>query len=61
MQFQRVMELLKQEEVTGMLVFAGVIIPDEDVKKLQKLGIKAVFGPGSTIASILAFLSKNLR
>ena len=60
-QFRRVMELLKQEKVPGVLVFAGGIIPDEDVKKLRKLGIKAVFGPGSSIASILAFLSKHRK
>ena len=60
-QFRRVMELLKQEKVKRVLVFAGGIIPDEDVKKLRKLGIKAVFGPGSSIASNLAFLRKHLR
>ena len=60
-QFRRVMEVLKQEKVKGILVFAGGVIPDEDVKKLQKLGIKAVFGPGSSIASILAFLRKHLK
>jgi methylmalonyl-CoA mutase C-terminal domain/subunit len=60
-QFRRVMEVLKQEKVKGVLVFAGGIIPDEDVTKLQKLGIKAVFGPGSSIASILTFLRNNLK
>ena len=60
-QFRRVMKVLKQEKVKGVLVFAGGIIPDEDVKKLQKLGIKAVFGPGSSIASILTFLRQNLK
>ena len=44
-QFSRVMELLKKEKVAGKLVFAGGIIPDEDVKKLKKLGIREVFGP----------------
>jgi methylmalonyl-CoA mutase C-terminal domain/subunit len=60
-QFRRVMEVLLQEKVKGVLVFAGGIIPDEDVKRLRKLGIQAVFGPGSSIASILAFLRKNLK
>lgn len=60
-QFRRVMEVLKKENAKEILVFAGGIIPDEDVKKLQKLGIKAVFGPGSSIASILAFLRKRLK
>ncbi len=59
-QFKRVMELLKKEKVRGKLVFAGGIIPDDDVKKLKKLGIKEVFGPGSSIASIVEFLKNNL-
>jgi methylmalonyl-CoA mutase C-terminal domain/subunit len=60
-QFRRVLEVLKQQKVKGMLVFAGGIIPDEDVNKLQKLGVKAVFGPGSPVASIAAFLRKSLK
>ena len=58
-QFTRVMELLKKERVKGVLVFAGGIIPDDDAKKLKKLGIKEVFGPGSSIASIAEFLKQN--
>jgi methylmalonyl-CoA mutase, C-terminal domain len=60
LQFKRVMELLKMEKVKGKLVFAGGIIPDNDVKKLKKLGIQEVFGPGSSIASIVEFLKKNV-
>ena len=59
-QFKRVMELLKQEKLKGKLVFAGGVIPDDDVTKLKKLGIREVFGPGSTIASIVEFLKKNV-
>jgi methylmalonyl-CoA mutase C-terminal domain/subunit len=60
-QFSRVMKLLKKEKVKGVLVFAGGIIPDEDVKKLKKLGIKEVFGPGSSISSIAEFVTKSVR
>jgi methylmalonyl-CoA mutase C-terminal domain/subunit len=60
-QFARVMELLKKEKVKGVLVFAGGIIPDEDARKLKKLGIQEVFGPGSSIASIAEFLKKRVR
>ncbi|MGA2605122.1 MAG: cobalamin B12-binding domain-containing protein [Verrucomicrobiia bacterium] len=60
-QFTRVMELLKKENVKGVLVFAGGIIPDEDARKLKKLGIQEVFGPGSSIASIAEFLKKRVR
>jgi methylmalonyl-CoA mutase, C-terminal domain len=60
-QFSRVMKLLKREKIKGVLVFAGGIIPDEDVRKLKKLGIKEVFGPGSAIASIAEFVTKSVR
>lgn len=58
-QFKRVMELLKKEKFQP-LVFAGGIIPEADVKKLKKLGIREVFGPGSSIARIVEFLRRNL-
>jgi len=59
-QFSRVMELLKKSKF-NVLVFAGGIIPDEDVTKLKKLGIREVFGPGSSIAAIVGFLKKNVE
>ena len=59
-QFKRVLQLLKKEKVKGKLVFAGGIIPDGDAQKLKKLGIQAVFGPGSSIASIAEYLKKNV-
>ncbi len=59
-QFSRVMKLLKREKIKGVLVFAGGIIPDEDVRKLKKLGIKEVFGPGSSLASIAEFVKKSV-
>ena len=58
-QFRRVMELLKKDKIKGVLVFAGGIIPDNDVKKLKKLGIKEIFGPGSSITSIAEFIRKH--
>lgn len=60
-QFRRVMSLLKKEKIKGRLVFAGGIIPEDDIAKLKKLGIRKVFGPGSSIASIAEFVNKNVR
>lgn len=58
-QFQRVMQLLKREKFRP-LVFAGGIIPEQDIPKLKRLGIRQVFGPGSSLASIVEFLKKSL-
>lgn len=59
-QFKRVLQLLKKEKVKGKLIFAGGIIPDEDAKKLKKLGVRVIFGPGSSIASIAEYVKKNV-
>lgn len=51
--FPRVLTLLKEKKAGDIPVFAGGIIPDEDARRLKKLGIKAVFGPGTTLESIV--------
>lgn len=46
-----IQSLLKKEKVLKP-IFVGGIIPQDDGKQLVKSGIKAVFGPGATIAEI---------
>ncbi len=48
-----IQRLLKEKKVAKPL-FVGGIIPPEDVAKLKKQGVKAVFGPGSSLAEIVA-------
>jgi methylmalonyl-CoA mutase, C-terminal domain len=52
----RVMELLRQKELTDVVVLVGGIIPDEDVRALRELGVAATFGPGSSTADIANFI-----
>ncbi len=49
----RVMKLLKDKKVRGVSVVAGGIIPDEDATRLRKIGVKGIFGPGSTLETII--------
>ncbi|MCI4369080.1 MAG: cobalamin B12-binding domain-containing protein [Thermoplasmata archaeon] len=51
--FPRVLKLLKAHKASDIPVFAGGIIPDEDARRLKKLGIRAVFGPGTTLEEIV--------
>src|SRR5450759_1602187 len=44
--FPRIMELLKENRV-DIIVFAGGVIPDEDVLALKKINIAEIFGPGT--------------
>ena len=59
--FPEVMRLLKEQDATDVLVFAGGIIPDEDIPKLLAIGIRAVFQPGTSTEDIVAFIHKELE
>ncbi|MGQ9459814.1 MAG: cobalamin B12-binding domain-containing protein [Candidatus Bathyarchaeaceae archaeon] len=59
--FPRIMELLKQKGLDDVLVFAGGIIPKEDVPHLKEIGIAGVFGPGTTTETLVKFIQENIR
>ena len=58
--FPPIVEGLKGKGLSDVLVVAGGIIPDEDIPVLQKLGIKAVFGPGTPTNKIAEFISSEV-
>ncbi|PJF48114.1 MAG: cobalamin B12-binding domain-containing protein [Chloroflexi bacterium] len=55
----RVVELLRQNGMGDVPVFAGGIIPDEDVPGLKAAGIAAIFGPGTPLSEIVAFIREH--
>src|SRR5579859_5232566 len=57
----RVMELLKDKGLTDVLVVIGGIIPDVDIPKLQEIGIRGVFLPGSPMQQIVDFINAHVR
>ncbi len=59
--FPRVLNLLKENNMEDVLVFAGGIIPPEDLTEILALGVKAVFGPGTTLEETAQFIKKNVR
>lgn len=55
-------EIIKECRKQGLkdaLYMVGGIIPDEDVKKLKKAGVGAVFPPGASLADIAEFIRKE--
>ena len=57
--FPRIVDLMKKRGLSEVLVFGGGIIPDEDVPKLKRKGVKAVFGPGTPTTAIIDFLNQT--
>jgi methylmalonyl-CoA mutase, C-terminal domain len=52
----RVMELLRQKDMSDVKVILGGIVPDEDAVELKKQGVAAVFQPGASLDAIVAFI-----
>ena len=57
----RVMELLREKGLDDVLVVIGGIIPDVDIPKLQEMGIRGIFLPGSPMQQIVDFINANVR
>jgi methylmalonyl-CoA mutase, C-terminal domain len=57
----RLMELLRQKEMTDVLVVVGGIIPDEDAAELKKMGVAEVFQPGASLQKIIQFIRNSVK
>jgi methylmalonyl-CoA mutase C-terminal domain/subunit len=54
--FRRVLDLLRAHTADDILVFGGGIIPDEDVRELDRMGVGAIFQPGTSTQAIIEYL-----
>jgi len=59
--FPRIINLLHENKMNDILVFAGGIIPDRDTAKLKELGIAEIFPPGSSLKEIVEFVRTHIR
>jgi methylmalonyl-CoA mutase, C-terminal domain len=57
----RVMQLLGENGLDDVLVVVGGIIPDVDVPRLNEIGVKGVFRPGTPMQDIVDFINANVR
>ena len=57
-----VVEMLKEKGVyDDMLIFAGGVIPDDDIPELKEKGIQEVFTPGTNLEDVIAFIKENVK
>jgi methylmalonyl-CoA mutase C-terminal domain/subunit len=57
----KIMELLAENDMQDVPVFLGGIIPDDDVDALKEMGVRGVFGPGSSMEDIVNFVWSEVR
>jgi len=58
--FPRVVKALKKKKINDVLVVGGGVIPDVDHKDLIKAGIDHVYGPGTTLPTIIDHINNGV-
>jgi methylmalonyl-CoA mutase C-terminal domain/subunit len=59
--FPRILELLRERGAEDVVVFAGGIIPDDDIPALKAAGISEVFTPGTPLSRIVEWVRENVK
>lgn len=54
--FPRVINLMKERGMDDVLLTGGGIIPQEDMKSLQQMGVGQLFAPGTTTGDIAVYI-----
>lgn len=59
--FSEVMDLLKANEATDIVVFGGGIIPESDIPTLEALGVARIFTPGTPTQAVVDWVNDGAR
>jgi methylmalonyl-CoA mutase C-terminal domain/subunit len=59
--FPAVMDALKKQGATDVIVFGGGIVPDDDMLKLEAQGVRKVFKPGAPLGEIVEWVEANVK
>ncbi len=54
--FAELMKLLKLHHATDIVVFGGGIIPQQDIARLKRMGVREIFTPGAPLEAIVKFV-----
>ena len=55
--FPKLIKLMKEKQMDDVLLTGGGIIPDDDMKSLQDLGVGKLFPPGTPTTDIASYIS----
>ncbi len=54
--FPKVIQLMKEKQMNDVLLTGGGIIPEEDMKALNKMGVAKLFPPGTPTSEIADYI-----
>lgn len=58
--FPKLIALMKEKGVDDVLLTGGGIIPDDDMKELQQLGVGKLFAPGTSTQEIAEYIRQQV-
>ena len=59
--FPKILEGLRANEMDDVIVVAGGIIPESDREALETMGVRGIFGPGTSTGDIVEFIREAVR
>ena len=59
--FPKVITLMKEKEMSDVLLTGGGIIPEEDIKKLNEMGVGRLFAPGTSTSEIAEYIKDQVK
>jgi methylmalonyl-CoA mutase C-terminal domain/subunit len=54
--FPKVLQLLREKGLDHILLTGGGVIPDEDIRSLEGMGVGRLFGPGTRMSDIATYI-----
>jgi methylmalonyl-CoA mutase C-terminal domain/subunit len=59
--FPKIMKLMKEKGMEDVLLTGGGIIPENDIKKLNELGVGTLFPPGTDTSTIVDYITNYVK
>jgi methylmalonyl-CoA mutase, C-terminal domain len=59
--FPKIIQLMKDKQMNDVLLTGGGIIPEDDMKSLNEMGVGKLFPPGTTTADIAIYIKNWVK
>ncbi|HXZ99966.1 MAG TPA: cobalamin B12-binding domain-containing protein [Candidatus Binatia bacterium] len=57
--FPEIVRLLRERGASDIVVFGGGIVPDSDVRELERLGVARIFTPGASLGEVVDWVTQR--
>jgi len=59
--FPKILRLLKEKQMDDVLLTGGGIIPEDDMKALNEMGVGRLFSPGTSSTEIASYIKQWVK